>query len=228
MRATAPGDLGLLQDFINSGNLEAAAWLDPEVAAGIRLRVSEGDPRATIAREFGVSQALVSALARGVAMYDDLQPAESAAAWLASRGLLPEGEALTDDEVAGLIEFRELLRSLAVANTHESDEDITSEPLSLIARRVPLVLSFGPGGVALQPAGSGPEGAVGRLLIILFEAMRDGSWLRMKRCPGNGCPFTFYDSSRNRTGTWCSMAVCGNRAKVRSYQQRKRAVARHS
>jgi predicted RNA-binding Zn ribbon-like protein len=76
----------------------------------------------------------------------------------------------------------------------------------------------------LEPTAGGAGEAVGRLLTILYDAMRDGSWKRLKRCPGMGCPFTFYDSSRNRTATWCSMSVCGNRAKVRSYQERRRTA----
>ncbi|MGZ8667616.1 MAG: CGNR zinc finger domain-containing protein, partial [Solirubrobacterales bacterium] len=28
--------------------------------------------------------------------------------------------------------------------------------------------------------------------------------------------------SRNRSRTWCSMEVCGNRAKTRSYRHRRR------
>ena len=45
--------------------------------------------------------------------------------------------------------------------------------------------------------------------------MRDGHWQRMKACRNPQCRWVFYDHSRNRTGTWCSMRVCGNRHKVR-------------
>ncbi|WP_158220481.1 CGNR zinc finger domain-containing protein [Kineosporia sp. A_224] len=40
-------------------------------------------------------------------------------------------------------------------------------------------------------------------------------------CPGTGCGWVFADPRRRRR--WCSMAVCGNRAKARAYAERKRA-----
>lgn len=40
-------------------------------------------------------------------------------------------------------------------------------------------------------------------------------------CPGAGCGWVFADPRRRRR--WCSMAVCGNRAKARAYAERKRA-----
>jgi predicted RNA-binding Zn ribbon-like protein len=50
--------------------------------------------------------------------------------------------------------------------------------------------------------------------------MSDGSWQRVKACRADDCHWAFYDFSRNRSGTWCDMAVCGNREKVRSYRER--------
>ncbi|MGO4438511.1 CGNR zinc finger domain-containing protein [Rhizobium sp. RAF56] len=43
---------------------------------------------------------------------------------------------------------------------------------------------------------------------------------RTKIC--NNCGWLFVDRSKNRSRTWCDMAVCGNRAKAtRHYQKRK-------
>lgn len=43
---------------------------------------------------------------------------------------------------------------------------------------------------------------------------------RMKICPN--CEWLFIDRSKNRSRTWCDMAVCGNRAKARLHYHRKR------
>ena len=43
---------------------------------------------------------------------------------------------------------------------------------------------------------------------------------RLKICPN--CEWLFIDRSRNRSRTWCDMAVCGNRAKARLHYRRKR------
>jgi hypothetical protein len=37
-------------------------------------------------------------------------------------------------------------------------------------------------------------------------------WQRLRLCAATDCRFAFYDASRNRTGIWCSMSTCGNRA----------------
>jgi predicted RNA-binding Zn ribbon-like protein len=223
-RPTAPGPLGILQDFLNSGHLQAAEWMHPEVAKTIRLRLAEGEARPSLSKEYGLSQMLISAVGRGAAMYDEFQTTEGANTWLVSHGLQDPGIELSDEVLRRLIALRELLRDLAVANTHGPLTAAQVEALNELARSYPMVVEFdADANVVLRPV-KAPEQASGRLLAILFDVMHDGSWQRLKRCPGTGCPFTFYDSSRNRTGTWCSMAVCGNRAKVRNYQARKRRM----
>jgi predicted RNA-binding Zn ribbon-like protein len=52
--------------------------------------------------------------------------------------------------------------------------------------------------------------------------MLDGTWERLKAC--RNCRWSFYDYSPNRSGTWCSMQLCGNRRKTRAYRKRKRAA----
>ncbi len=64
------------------------------------------------------------------------------------------------------------------------------------------------------------DDVVGELLAIVARAQADGTWQRMKACPA--CGWAFYDRSRNRSRTWCTMAICGNRAKARSYRARHR------
>ena len=47
---------------------------------------------------------------------------------------------------------------------------------------------------------------------------------RVRECPGeDGCGWLFLDASRNGGRRWCSMQVCGNRAKVRRHQAGERA-----
>jgi predicted RNA-binding Zn ribbon-like protein len=46
---------------------------------------------------------------------------------------------------------------------------------------------------------------------------------RLRTCENPRCRWVFYDGTRNGSRRWCSMAVCGNRAKVRRYYARHRA-----
>ena len=48
-----------------------------------------------------------------------------------------------------------------------------------------------------------------------------GELSRVKICPADDCRWAFYDSSRNGSRQWCSMAVCGNLAKERAHRARQ-------
>ena len=54
--------------------------------------------------------------------------------------------------------------------------------------------------------------------------MADGTWSRLKACRAGTCRWAFYDHTRNRSGVWCTMDVCGNRTKVRSFRERQDAA----
>jgi len=43
---------------------------------------------------------------------------------------------------------------------------------------------------------------------------------RLRSCANPHCRWVFYDGTRSGTRRWCTMAVCGNRAKIRRYRQR--------
>lgn len=46
---------------------------------------------------------------------------------------------------------------------------------------------------------------------------------RVRRCAAPGCARWFLDTSKNQRRRWCSMSVCGNRAKVAAHHRRSRA-----
>ena len=54
------------------------------------------------------------------------------------------------------------------------------------------------------------------------EAQAEGTWDRLKACPWDTCRWAFYDRSKNRSGRWCRMDVCGNRAKAAAFRARAR------
>jgi len=43
---------------------------------------------------------------------------------------------------------------------------------------------------------------------------------RLRACANPRCHWVFYDGTRSGTRRWCTMAVCGNQAKLRRYRQR--------
>ncbi|MCF2529151.1 CGNR zinc finger domain-containing protein [Yinghuangia soli] len=164
------------------------------------------------------------------------------AAWLAGRGLLPEdGAAAVDDEALRRTRVvREGLRALLADNNAPRTTGDTDGPagdaaesdaappgpaataeLAAIARELPLILDPFADPPALVPHADGTVDAVlAGLLRDVAEAVASGAWPRMKAC--RECAWAYYDNSRNRSRSWCSMAVCGNRAKARAFRKRSK------
>ena len=51
--------------------------------------------------------------------------------------------------------------------------------------------------------------------------LTSGSLERVRQCAGDGCDWLFVDLSKNQSRRWCSMDMCGSRAKSRRYYRRK-------
>jgi hypothetical protein len=67
--------------------------------------------------------------------------------------------------------------------------------------------------------------ALARILLIAAEATTLGTWTRLKVCSADDCRWAFYDRSPTRSGHWCSMRICGSRAKSRAYRRRAAPAA---
>lgn len=154
---------------------------------------------------------------------DELATAGALQAWLVEHGLVRGGRASSADvEAAGRL--REAIRSLLLENNGVGVREDAAAVLEQAADRARLALRFDPAGSArLKPAALGVDGALGRLAAIVAAAMAEGTWERLKACRAEDCGWAFYDGARNRSRHWCSMAVCGNRTKARSYRRRHAA-----
>ena len=143
--------------------------------------------------------------------------------WLGERGF--SGPVSRVDLDAAVL-VREALRSLALANHDDAAAPAAEEVLDRVALEVApgagLVPRFGAGGDRLEVAPGGPDAALTLVLGVVFGARANGSWRRMKACPHEHCGWVFHDGSRNRSGQWCSMRVCGNRTKGAAFRARRR------
>ena len=143
--------------------------------------------------------------------------------WLTEHGLLSPGARIGPGDVQRAMDLREAVRAALLAHHDRATDAGAVEQLSSLAGDVPLRVSFRPDGSAvLEPAGKGMDEALGRVLAVIHTSIVDGTWPRMKVCPADDCRWAFYDHSKNRSGKWCDMAVCGNRAKAREYRARHR------
>lgn len=144
--------------------------------------------------------------------------------WLTRHGFDP-GPQLSETDVERAVALREALRALLLVNNGEPLNGHAIPMLNSIAGQTQLAVRFDTSGrCALGPAGDAADSVLGELLAIVFRAMANGTWSRLKACRADTCQWAFYDRSRNRSGTWCSMAICGNRAKARAYRSRHATI----
>lgn len=113
--------------------------------------------------------------------------------------------------------------SVSAVRRHRAKARVMRDDLRMVAaredcavRQFPLVLTVD----GCEPRLGGSDaleevmGAVARLGVL-------GELERVKICPADDCRWAFYDASRNGSRQWCSMAVCGNRAKARAHRARQ-------
>ena len=78
------------------------------------------------------------------------------------------------------------------------------------------------GGAELQPVRglSGADEVVARVAAAITDGRADRSWQRLKACSADVCRWVYYDSSPAGLSKWCTMSICGSRAKMRAYRER--------
>jgi len=152
---------------------------------------------------------------------DDIASPAQLRAWLRGLDLIDASAPVNESDVAAAIAAREALRDLVLANNGGKASPNALETLNRAVRCAQLSPRFGSASTAvLEPRAPGVDGAIGRILASVFDSMESGQWARLKACPADSCKWAFYDETKNRSGTWCAMSVCGNRAKARSFRKR--------
>jgi predicted RNA-binding Zn ribbon-like protein len=156
---------------------------------------------------------------------DELASVPQLVAWLGATGLTEDGLRATRADLTRAIELREALRSILLAHTDRSlPAPAACAVLDAAASRARLRVRFDErGGTTLEPESAGVNAALGRLIVIIHDAIAGRTWERLKACREHTCEWAFYDHTKNRSGAWCTMDVCGNRAKARAYRERRAA-----
>lgn len=154
---------------------------------------------------------------------DQLDTAERLRDWLVEHSLLVADTSIDDQAHDEALEFREAIRALALANGAGELDPHAIDTLNRAGQGARLTVSMKPDGHArLDAAGDGLQQAFGRLLAIVYTAMVDGTFWRLKSCANDACHWLYYDQSKNRSKRWCDMQSCGNVINARAYRQRQR------
>ncbi|MER8231382.1 CGNR zinc finger domain-containing protein [Streptomyces sp. NPDC094049] len=140
--------------------------------------------------------------------------------WMEGNGFPAGTAAPSESDRLEAVAVREALRALMRENNGAGADPAARTLIERVAAHCPLVLAFdGTGAPGLRPGGTGTRGMIAQILAIVVESTVEGAWHRLKACHEHRCEWAFYDRARNRSGRWCSMAVCGTRSKMQVYRQ---------
>ncbi len=158
---------------------------------------------------------------------EDLSSPDALRDWLVGRGLLDAAAPVTQADLAMTIELREALRAVLRVNDGHPVDQRAVAVVNRMSDELPLRLRLSSQGEpALTAQADGVHGALATLLASVAVAEAHGTWGRLKVCSSDICQWAFYDRSKNRSGRWCSMRLCGNRTKTRAYRARQRGQSR--
>jgi predicted RNA-binding Zn ribbon-like protein len=176
--------------------------------------------RAPAPGQLAVVQAFINSLDRegGEEKFSD---PEILMSWAVENRLLARSARLTRRDLLEARRVREALRDLLEAN---SSRPVSREAIDILNRasataRMGRVFSITPTHPA-RPDGTSLADLFGQILLIVIRAKVSGEWVRLKTCRSDRCRWAYYDDSRNRTGQWCAMSICGSQHKMRRYRAR--------
>jgi predicted RNA-binding Zn ribbon-like protein len=150
---------------------------------------------------------------------DHFATREGLAGWLEQRGFDP-GE-VSDADLRRAVAVRDGLRAILAENNGAPRDAPAFAALREAADGLPVAIGVDDDGRTWPVVlGRGVTGALGLVMAIVHETRANGTWRRLKACPGHHCGWAFYDRSVSQTSTWCSMRVCGGREKARAYRRR--------
>ena len=160
---------------------------------------------------------------------DWIEAGDDLVQWMVQASLLDESDAqrlLSSATQAALDQAATQVREL-----REAFRQQMPHPDDAFLQSVSLIMSQGHMFYALE--GSAQPTAVLKPLIrdadsllpIIAHAIVDFACTteraRRRSCNGSTCTLWYYDISKSNRRRWCSMAICGNRAKVAAHRARK-------
>ena len=176
---------------------------------------------------------------------DWIRDGEGLLSWLRQAGLAPSDalEAIRaqstaaelDDVAARARDLREWFRGFVRARKGRPliTEDLRElEPLNQLLERdekhVEIVVQSSDGGTTFELRANRRWHSAASLLMPIADALArfvcDEDFTFVKACEGPKCTLMFADHTRGHARRWCSMAICGNRAKVAAHRRRVREL----
>lgn len=231
----------LLRDFVNTYDVEddadklaspaeLASWLHARGLIAADDRATEDDLAAAVLLREGLRAALRRNHHRAAAARGRPEPAPAPAdgpaplstATLAARLLPPHGPLPGDPPASPAPSPAEICTG---TRRRARPPGAPANDLNALLASLPLRVTLDGPTPAVTPVAGGVRGGLARLAAAVIDAHAAGVWPRLKVCVEDTCQWAFIDSSKNRSRSWCSMKVCGNRTKTRAYRARHRGTA---
>lgn len=173
--------------------------------------------------------------------YDWLETGQDLLDWMVQAKLVAEGEiAPFRDKAAArnleqarseAVAFRERFRSFIEAQSGAEQVDLTHSliaELNAILARGPHVLQIeeesvdgtGRPVLARRHPLTKPQDLMVRIAEAAARLITEAHFPYVRNCEGPTCTLYFLDKSKNHKRRWCSMEVCGNRAKAAAHRNR--------
>lgn len=158
---------------------------------------------------------------------DRLPDPSALSRWAAAVGLcerpLPVSAGLFAEAIALRRSLREAFDGLVARG------DVPSEAIDHLNRLLrcepPTQITRRPGGFECLRTGEvveHPELLLWRIADAAADLLGGPLLERVKKCASMACVLYFADTTRGGTRRWCSIQVCGNRAKAATYYHRRR------
>ena len=143
--------------------------------------------------------------------------------WLVSARLASFAPEANEDDLEIAHALREAIYALASSLDEHSLNGGACDALNRIAASAPAVPVLKPEGhVKLEGSAKGLLVSLAREAVHLFGGENAR---RVRQCQSPSCTIFFVDTSRSGHRRWCSMAACGNNAKVAALRERQRGKA---
>ncbi|MEZ5426476.1 MAG: CGNR zinc finger domain-containing protein [Pyrinomonadaceae bacterium] len=171
---------------------------------------------------------------RGGAPSDLLENFADLAAWAVAAGIIDRNraESFLDETdapeiFAEALDLRKNLREMASAMT--GGREIKEENIRAVNEKLKLQKSHPQiaidKGLYVKRRSGEPE-SMRQILVLIAESAADllaeNRPELLKVCESEDCVLYFYDTTKNHSRRWCSMAACGNRAKANAFYRRKK------
>lgn len=140
--------------------------------------------------------------------------------WAAATGASrPPETALSERDLPRLRALRDRVLGCLDHRSTSASEPARPGPEPSGSLRLALTAN---GRIEAHPEGRGVRWITSAVFGEMYDAQRNDTWRRLKICRYEKCATAFYDRSRNNSGVWHDVRVCGNTVNLRASRARRR------